>query len=166
MPFTDDQFEDLPDALVSDLRATYGRTSTTVPPTVDAAILHEARAAFARRRRFQLALRGFGAVAAAAAIIALALPLIRSANTTKRVAKAPVQTQLISVVPANEDVDGSGKVDILDAFVVAKLIETKNQIDETYDVNHDGKVDQADVDRIAVAAVNTSDVDAGGRRVQ
>jgi hypothetical protein len=67
-----------------------------------------------------------------------------------------------------EDVDHDGKVDILDAFVVAKLIEARGQLDRTYDINGDGRIDGADVDRIAMAAVDTSG-DAGGageRRVQ
>ena len=68
--------------------------------------------------------------------------------------------------PQAEDVDHSGKVDILDAFVVAKLVETGKQAQATYDVNGDGEVDQSDVDRIAHAAVAVAPDAAEQRRVQ
>jgi hypothetical protein len=78
---------------------------------------------------------------------------------------------MASPPPMTEDVDHSGKVDILDAFVVAKLIEVRGQLDRTYDINSDGRIDGVDVDRIAMAAVDTSDSAAAApapdeRRVQ
>ena len=162
--------DDLPDALIADLQARFARNTPSVPPSLDAAILSDARAGFARRRRFRLAARTTIAVASVAAIAVVALvgPFLRALDSAKREAtqsaRAPVSTQLLNVVPANEDVDGSGKVDILDAFVVAKLIETRKEIDESYDVNGDGKVDQSDVNRIALVAVDASNVD--GEHVQ
>ena len=166
----EDQHDTLPDALVADLRGIYGR-GVEVPREVDAAVLQEARAGFARRRRFRLAVRAATVTAAAAAIaLAFAIPmLMRSAP--QRVGPTPVatDTQMLMVAPPpaqqREDVDHDGKVDILDAFVVAKLIEARGQLDRTYDINGDGRIDGADVDRIAMAAVDTSAA-GNDRRVQ
>ena len=167
----EDQHDTLPDALAADLRAVYGR-GADVPRQVDAAILQEARAGFARRRRFRLALRAATVTAAAAAIVlAFAIPVLMK-SAPQRVGPVPVVTdaKMLMVAPPpptqqREDVDHDGKVDILDAFVVAKLIEARGQLDRTYDINGDGRIDGADVDRIAMAAVDTS---AAGdeRRVQ
>jgi hypothetical protein len=157
-PEQSDRFGDdeLPEALVAELRGVALRNVPAVPATLDAAILQEAKAGFARRSRFRLAARvAIGVAAAAAAVVAIALPLLHQSEREGTATHAPVATQMLSVMPAAaaEDVDRSGKVDILDAFVVAKLVETGKQIDAAYDVNGDGKVDQADVDRIAQTAV-------------
>lgn len=159
LPPDQSEFHELPETLIADLRTAH---VPRVPELIDAQILSDARAGFSRRRQFRLALRGAVAAAAAAAVVLIALPLVR--RNDSHVTTAPVTTQFLSVVAPAEDVDRSGKVDILDAFVVARLIEVGNEIDQTYDVNGDGKVDQADVDRIAVAAVDTSTT--GGGHVQ
>ena len=151
----------LPDALADDLRALYAR-DVRVPTSLDAAILQDARAGFARRRRFRLALRGAAlatGAAAAAAVLVLALrPLTPdSADPQGPMARHAEPTATSPVVARAEDVDRSGKVDILDAFVVAKLVDLQGHLDnQAYDVNGDGKVDRSDVDRIAVAAVETT----------
>jgi hypothetical protein len=159
----------LPQALVAELRDVAMRSVPAVPATLDAAILREAKAGFARRSRFRLAARVAIGVAAAAAVIAIAFPLVvREPERNETLSHRPGATQMLSVMPAaaTEDVDHSGKVDILDAFVVAKLVDTGKQVDETYDVNGDGKVDQSDVDRIAHAAVAVAPDSAEQRRVQ
>jgi hypothetical protein len=160
----------LPEALVAELRGVAMRSVPAVPATLDAAILREAKAGFARRSRFRLAARVAIGVAAVAAVIAIAFPLVvREPDRNDTVSHRPGATQMLSVMPpaaAAEDVDHSGTVDILDAFVVAKLVETGKQVDETYDVNGDGKVDQSDVDRIAHAAVAVAPDSGAQRRVQ
>jgi hypothetical protein len=159
--------DELPEALLAELRSVAMRNMPTVPATLDAAILSEAKAGFARRRRFRLAARAAVGVAAAAAVIAIALPLVHQSQRESTASHAPVVTQMLSVMPgASEDVDHSGKVDILDAFVVAKLVDAGKQIDVAYDVNGDGKVDQSDVDRIAQTAVAVAPHPVEDRRVQ
>src|SRR5688572_1194856 len=110
---------DLSDVLAAELRATY-RRDISVPPSLDAAILREAKAGFARRRRFRLVWRGAAAVAAAAAVIVLAIQLRHSASSSSPVANVVPGPQQ-SPLARGEDIDGNGKVNILDAFVVAKL---------------------------------------------
>ena len=167
-----DQFDDLPDALVSDLRATHGRLPA-VSREMDAAVLDDARTGFARRRRFRLAARGAAVVcglAAAVAVVAVVLPAVLRTNQPQQQAN-PVPpagsrpSHLLMLAPAQpaEDADRDGKVDILDALVVAKLIEVRGAIGAAYDVDGDGKVDQSDVDHIAIAAVSVSDRPSGTR---
>jgi hypothetical protein len=162
--------DELPDAFVAELRGVAVRNLPTVPADLDAAILRDAKAGFARRRRFRLAARVAVGVAAAAAAVAIALPILhRSQPRGTTASRTPTATQMLSVMPAAaaaEDVDHSGKVDILDAFVVAKLVETGKQVDAAYDLNGDGKVDRSDVDRIANAAVAVAPQPVVDRRVQ
>jgi hypothetical protein len=161
--------DELPEALVAELRGVAMRNAPEVPATLDAEILREAKAGFARRSRFRLAARVAIGVAAAAAVVAIALPIIRPVDHERTTAsRQSVSTKMLNIMPAAaaEDVDHSGKVDILDALVVAKLVETGKQVDATYDVNGDGKVDQSDVDRIAQTAVAVAPHAAEGRRVQ
>ena len=162
------QFDDkLPEALIADLRGVY-RGEVRVPREVDSRILNDARAGFAKRSRFRYRLL-YSGFAAAAAILIVGIILPELLPPAHDAPHRSVATKFLSVMPeataaAAEDVDHSGKVDILDAFVVAKLVETGKQIDAAYDVNGDGKVDQSDVDRIAHAAVAV--VPADDRRVQ
>jgi hypothetical protein len=158
-----------PDALVADLRGVYAR-EVRVPREVDSRILNDARAGFAKRNRFRphWLYAGFAA-AAAVLIVGILLPELLPGTHNDGVSSQRVATHMLTVMPSPsqaEDVDHSGKVDILDAFVVAKLVETGKQVEAAYDVNGDGKVDQSDVDRIAHAAVAVAPDLAEQRRVQ
>lgn len=168
-----DHPDDLPEALTRDLQALYAR-DVRVAESIDAAILADARAGFARRRRFRLALRGalVASGAAAAALVVLAVRLGGSDPGSGRfpVARhesAPQASRAAAPLARAEDVDHSGRVDILDAFVVARLLEVQGRLDEqAHDVNGDGKVDQSDVDRIAMVAVDTTSGKHADGRVQ
>jgi dockerin type I repeat protein len=156
--------DDLPQTLVTELRRLY--EVPAVPSAVDTAILADARAGFARRRRFALARRVAVVAIGTAATAALAVVALRPALTDVQ-PQSGTGVQHLSIVEASaEDVDHSGKVDILDAFVVAKLIEVDSQINEAYDVNGDGRVDQGDVDRIASVAVAVDATHPNDARVQ
>ena len=52
-----------------------------------------------------------------------------------------------------EDVDGSGRVDILDAFALARTLSRGGRVEPELDFTHDGRVDRADVDHVAQLAV-------------
>jgi hypothetical protein len=126
-----------------------------VPPAVDATILAAARRGFWRRRRFGLAVRWVGATAAAAAaVVVVAVTLHRGgAGDATRVA--------VSQAPAIAgDVDGNGRVDMLDAFVLARKVDAKATAAKGEDVNGDGVVDRRDVDAVAAMAVR---LPGGGR---
>jgi hypothetical protein len=53
-----------------------------------------------------------------------------------------------------EDVDRNGRVDILDAFQLAKMVQSSTATDSMWDMNRDGTVNQLDVEVVAKAAVH------------
>ena len=147
---------ELPAALVEALGGLHPRPS--VPSQMDRAILSEAHAGFLRRRRFWLAARAVGATAAAAAAIVLAVVAVRE---RRHAVPAPVAaTQGVAVAG---DIDGSGRVDILDAFLLARRVRD-GMTTRADDVTGDGVVDQRDVDRVAALAVSVGDGGKGGLR--
>lgn len=86
-------------------------------------------------------------IAAAAAVIILAFSLDLTKQpepTTERLALSKIQAV---------DIDRNGRVDILDAFKLAKHIESAGRIEAGWDFNGDGLVDRHDVDMVAFAAV-------------
>jgi hypothetical protein len=52
------------------------------------------------------------------------------------------------------DINGDGRVDILDAFALARAVGAGGGSNNRWDVNGDGVVDDRDVDRLARAAVS------------
>ena len=65
--------------------------------------------------------------------------------TPSRVTKSKVTSPL--------DVDRSGRVDIVDAYLVARRLKSMQAPDPKWDFNGDGRIDGADVDFIATRAV-------------
>jgi len=140
-PVPDPQDAKLPPELRDDLRSLFG-AYVTVPPSVDEAVLAAARARFVRRRGRIRLIRWTAAVAAAAAIAVLAYVLRHPSPETRA-----------TVPTVREDIDGNGRVDILDAFVVARHIDAGGPLDRAWDMTGDGTVGQDDVDIIAMQAV-------------
>ena len=142
---SDSQFEPrASQALSRDLGALFNPHGLHVPPEVSDRILNQARAGIIGRSRRRPLLRWAGAAAAAAAA-AVVLVVVRM-NVTE---PAPVSLQA-SAVPM--DVDASGRVDILDALVLARRVESNEP--DARDVNGDGAADQRDVDAVAMRAVS------------
>ena len=152
---------DLPEALRDELARAYCM-EMPVPAAVDSAILQSAKHGVARRRDYRRLLRwaGAGAAAAAAAVVVLAVMLRDAAETPGPVARGTASSAVIT-----GDVDQSGRVDILDALVLAKKVEInaksaapseKLPVLKWEDVNLDGIVNDTDVDRIAAAAVDVT----------
>src|SRR5687768_3894688 len=112
---------ELPDALARDIASLY-RSDVSVPPALDAAILAEARAGVARRLRFRRALRwttaGAGAAAAAAVVWGVSLVGFHKGGN------GSPQPSNADAVAIKGDVDRNGRVDIVDAFVVAKRVDS------------------------------------------
>jgi hypothetical protein len=137
----------------SDLKALV-EPQTPVPAEVDRAVIDRVQQRFMRRRR-ALTLRWAGPVAAAAAVIVFALTI----NMPKRSVREPSTEQFNAVRsravfrPVLADIDASGRVDILDAFKLARHIESSVRPDKKWDINRDGRVNRADVDAVAFTAV-------------
>jgi hypothetical protein len=130
-----------PPLLLAELHRVYGVTPA-VAPSVDQAILREARAGFGRRGRFRTIVRWTGAAAAVAAAVVVIVLNFRQDRPTAGTTVAG-------------DVDRSGRVDIVDALVLAKQVEAgpSGGAVEASDVTGDGILDRRDVDHVANLAV-------------
>lgn len=107
-----DNFDDLPEALIERLRASE-RDPSQLTPAVDRAVLAAAETQFApRRRRTAAGRRWYYPAAAAAAVALVALFVAR-----------PFDNERPEAIRLADDVDGSGQVDILDAFALARARE-------------------------------------------
>jgi len=117
-----------------------------VPPEIDRAVLDRARQHLVRPQRRRPVLRWVASAAAVAAVIILTFSL----NLTK---EPRLSTDSSGRAEAQADIDRNGRVDILDAFTLARHIESTSQPDLKLDINGDGLVNRDDVDLVAFAAV-------------
>ncbi|RPJ18951.1 MAG: hypothetical protein EHM35_21290 [Planctomycetaceae bacterium] len=135
-----------------DLRALF-EPPGAVPQEVDKAIADMAGTHLASRkhvspRRLVIPMR-WAAVAAAAVIVLCTILYTTVTHDTPHSAfRIPH-----SVDPGRADIDSSGRVDILDAFRLARHVESRGQAQTEWDFNDDGLVDRQDVDIVAFAAV-------------
>jgi hypothetical protein len=117
------------------------------PPEVNARVLAAARAAItgsgraARQTRTAPAWRG---MAAAAAILVGGAAIYWGVTRDARV----------PALVDPRDVDRSGRVDILDAYVLALHVRDRAGIEATWDIDGDGAVGSKDVDLVAMASVS------------
>lgn len=142
---------DLPQALADDLAGLFPPPGS-VPGEVDRAILSDARRHLVGRGRSRLIFR-LAPLTAAAAAIALVFWAVSQRTPTPSdqqpvAQRAAVQTRL------TEDIDANGRVDILDAFVLAKRVEGRGSLESRWDFTGDRIVDGRDVDHVALAAVS------------
>ena len=137
-----------PESLREDLSALYDR-DVSVPPELDQSIIRMARQRLAVRRKPRLSLRWAWAGSAATATIILLVFFV--GRMPKRDLAAPASRAPAAI---KEDFDGDGRVNILDAFALARQIESSGEPDREWDMNGDGTVNRADVDRLAMAAVS------------
>lgn len=125
------------------------KTQFSIPPEVDRAILDRAHQQFAPKHWRHRILRHISIwrVAAAAAVIIFAFSL----NLTQK--PGPTTSQSLLVEARAVDIDRNGRVDILDAFKLARYVESDERTEKKWDVNGDGLVNSNDVDLVASAAV-------------
>ena len=163
--------DDLPDELqpgprlAEDLRALDG-APVSVPPEVDARVL-AAIGAIDRRRPRVLSWRPALTAAAAAALLLVGitwgiLPLFRPEPVAPELVRAGperggageiAEMAAPRAAASPSDLDRNGRVDILDAYLLARRIEDRASLDPTWDLNADGIVDSDDVDTLALAVV-------------
>ena len=126
----------LPPEIEARLRYEAERMAVLVPQAVDEAVLSCAQKRFAEIRRRRSRAKKVWWMSAAACFAALAL-LAGSLINAPRFERA--------------DVDRNGRVDILDAFALARRIQQGTA--GGFDLNRDGVVDKLDIDLVAAQAV-------------
>jgi hypothetical protein len=132
-----------------------------IPSSIDAAIRaatrERARCIRLRRRRILPPPAWLGAAAAAAAImLAVGLPLSSRSSSEPPAEGARVETDARDAPrpgPAM-DIDCSGAVDIVDAFVMSRRLRGGSRVPAEWDFDRSGRIDEADVDAVARAAVS------------
>jgi hypothetical protein len=145
------------------------RESIFVPPTVNEALIQAARKHLGpgerpRPRWFRL-IPWTMATAGLAAAVLLAYPHAKDLldlGQAKRVARrgleiptdSRIQPQAKGLAYAREDLNHDGTVDILDAFMLARKLQSVPPFDPNLDVNGNGVVDHRDIETIAAHAVS------------
>jgi len=155
----DEVGEELPDAVKAALGKRFG-PSPDVPSNIDQSILADARRHFEqhgpaalrltkRRRISAWQWTAIGSTVAAVCVVFFAMkphePQSENTFAARSAAVVSADPELTS------DADHNGRVDILDAFVMARQIRSGQ--DKSYDINRDGRFDKLDIDMVAREAV-------------
>ena len=112
----------------------------------DERILAAARQQSIRRNRMRWTIRyAIGSVAAAAAVILIAIKIGHRDQPSVEFDR--------SALASSEDVNRDGKLDILDAYFMARKVAANEPLTKEWDFNNDGTVDSKDVDVVAFSAV-------------
>lgn len=178
-----DSEEHIPDEVLAELKNRYGPVPA-VPDVVDQAILTDARRSLngissAPRRqrgstRIRWTLLSVGSILTVMLLIAV-IPVqpqrdVQLADSmldeSKQRGIAPMAAvadpEPIAVARSKKsnaglfDINGDGRIDILDAFALARTIEsgeTNKPGDQGWDINQDGELNQLDVDLVALHVV-------------
>ena len=146
----------LPERLAGELAELYS-PQIDVPADVDEAVLAGAADRLGRmRHRPAIIGRIVPYAAAAAVLVAVGVWLIMQHQ-----AGGPSGTPQAAIQPA--DVDRNGRVDILDAFALARHVEAGTTGKGAWDFDGDGAVGSADVDVVALRAVALKPATRGDR---
>ena len=134
--------------LAPGLKAAARPPSLEIPAEIDARILSTARGR-ARKRAY---LRWPGLLAAAASVLIAAGIFwgVRGRGRGRGRVREP------SAPPAEElamDIDGSGSVDIVDAYLISRRLKRSGAVPSSWDWDGDGRVGGRDVELVARRAV-------------
>jgi hypothetical protein len=147
--FDEDMDLRIPSKLSADMNALF-EPQVGVPPEVDRAIMdkvHKYLVPLQSGKRKSLRIHWSWRIAAAAAVIILAFSLdLTNQPDPKTDSFLLSETQAV-------DIDQNGRVDILDAFKLARHIESAGRTEKEWDFNGDGLINRSDVDMVAFSAV-------------
>ncbi len=141
-----------PERLARDLRQ-LAKVEMIVPNQIEDDLRAMAARHLAPRNRLRIHLRRAAPLAAAAGL-ALTVGVALWATNGRRSGPGPKTNSPAAIAM---DIDGSGRVDILDAFVIARAIEAGSLLSSAWDVTDDGVVDLRDADAVASAAVSLAE---------
>lgn len=135
---------ELPERLHRDLRGAFGATPE-LPAGFDERVLAATRHArqrhIANRWRILIPL-----TSAAAACLAVAVWMAAPRSQPPLVQSNPP-------APLRNDLNGDGRVDVLDAYLLAKHVDRREAVASDWDINGDGRVDHGDAERLVASAV-------------
>ena len=137
--------------LAEDLKGLF-ESGSSVPGEVDRAVLDMARRRLTRRPRRRLWPR-WAAGAAAAVIFFAVLLQTDFSPVSDRASKSVAPLSDVAAASLPRDIDLNGRVDILDAFKLARHVESAKAVEAKWDFNGDGLVNSKDVENIAFVAV-------------
>ena len=144
-PEKDEQFDGSDsERLAHDLKALY-EPKGLVPPQVDRAVMDLAARRLAARPKHRRFIHWPAYAASAAAVIVICL-------LVSDLSKKPQPDGPVAPVANQMDINADGVVDVLDAFKLAKAVDS-DAAGSQWDMNADGVVDSRDVDHVATAAV-------------
>lgn len=170
--FSEDQ---LPQEVVAELKR-QSASPVTVPADFDAAILADARMILSRSRprpqrsrsgwrKWTLGTMTVGSLAAGL-LVAAVWPwgnrqqelmeerIAESSWAEERATADAVAVASVQVERAvSQDIDQNGRINILDAFALARQMDSSHSGDLSADQNGDGHLDKTDIDLIAMSAV-------------
>lgn len=159
-----DKSLDAPQELI-DALADLDKERIFVPPSVDEAIVSEARqqlkgiACDPEPVNF-LAWSGWGVAAAATVLLMFSLSTRQpeqaehaSASPESAFKEKALMPEIAADGFAREDINRDRAVDILDAFALARWLEDPEPPPAAFDFNNDGAIDRADVDWVARVSV-------------
>lgn len=138
----------LPRELADDIAGLY-EPPARVPSEIDENILFSARRQFDDTRRS----RWWGGIGVAVASVMLVFLLQHALRKPPQRHEIDSPISIPKFVASREDIDGSGRVDILDAFTLARHLKAGESIRSEWDINQDGTINQTDVDAVAMTAV-------------
>ena len=142
-----------PPALARDLKMLHA-ASAAIPAAIDEAILAGIRRQSVGRRRKRLLLRWAVPPAAAAAMLMWVVFNPFGAGDIEDVPLFEAAGPLAIRQLTDRDIDGNGRVDILDALALARNIKDNRVAEQPWDFNGDGLIDRKDVDTVAQSAVS------------
>ena len=137
-----------PSELIDHLRTLHA-AQTPVPPAVDEAVLARARRQMLANRPNRV-LRWAVPPAVAAAVL---MWVVFNPFATPDAGVSPLAERGTRQVADHRDIDGNGRVDILDALALARNIKDNRVAEQPWDFNGDGAIDRQDVDTVAQSAV-------------
>ncbi len=140
-----------PTGLAKALKGLYG-SDLSVPGEVDRAVLDRARVRLVRRGQ-RLSWPRWAAVAGAAAAVVLFAVVMKTHFSAVSDTEHKADAVYSKAAAVAGDIDLNGRVDILDAFKLARHVESAGALEAKWDFNADGLVNRKDVDVVASAAV-------------
>lgn len=146
--------DQLPDAIIHELRNS-DFVPFEIPPQRTAKILQEARRGLVTRRpvrRTRAWVRATAVISSFCAALLVCVVTQLGDKPQPAVGRQAIVTKPAQPASGSKDVDDNGTVNILDAYLMARLLESGSPGDK-WDFNEDGQLNEDDIRLVAFEAV-------------